>query len=193
MGNDLKGGAAIHHVVDINKDGKDDLVIVNPRIGNQPDIIVCISTGQDFTVTHTTDLGLTNTETQIVDFDGDGQLDLISLGTSGMQLYKGDGTGKFVAASAASLPEPGEAYHFFVLDLNKDQKLDFVFEGHGFINSAVKNSTGYDIKTKTVAGTPYYSQAADYDGDGFPDYISSLSFDDAKVYFFHNDGQARHR
>jgi hypothetical protein len=109
------------------------------------------------------------------DFNNDGQLDLISAGTNGIVVYKGDGAGNWNGVGlSAGLPTTGQYGHVIVGDFNNDGKLDI---------AATQNSTGpagawtgngagswtawSGLPTGTYEGLAF----ADVNHDGWPDLI----------------------
>ena len=76
------GGPIIGFLIlagDLNKDGKDDLVLRDPQTGK---VLSCVSNGQGFDVkSFPLNFYAPFWEGSIIDFDGDGNLDLVLVGS----------------------------------------------------------------------------------------------------------------
>ena len=102
------------------------------------------------------------------DFDGDGHLDVLTIGYEQLSLMLGTGDGRFV--SGASTPTSVNPWPMPVADLNGDGRLDLVqAAGDGF-------AVAVGLPDGTFAATPSAGERSigkaalgDIDGDGHPD------------------------
>jgi hypothetical protein len=149
---------------------------------------------------HTTD-GL------LADLDGDGHLDVVLIdsddydgGSSGPQVYLGDGAGNFTDVSAASqfglLVRP---YTVEAVDLDADTDLDLVV--FSFYGVAILENDGTatftNVSTSVLPVTATYSSyffagdVGDLNGDGAPDLVTARFQFDGDVRAFVNDGSGQ--
>lgn len=157
------------HLVDLNEDGKLDIVTANHRrntfatlFGNgrggfSPGPTTTFHPGQDY---YSFAFG---------DIDGDGHLDVVTAsGETGDSVEPGrvvtlggDGKGAFKNTSEAPLPVPSGRYYVTLADVNGDQRLDIVISHSSNQLSALLNSgngrfapapaSPYDLGTEAFA------------------------------------------
>jgi hypothetical protein len=109
------------------------------------------------------------------DFDNDGKPDLITAGTNGIVVYKGNGAGAWNGSGySAGLPVSGQYGHVIVGDFNRDGKLDIAATQNstGAAGAWVGNGAGSwtawsGLPTGTYEGLAF----ADVNRDGWPDLI----------------------
>jgi hypothetical protein len=109
------------------------------------------------------------------DFDNDGKPDLITAGTNGIVVYKGNGAGVWNGSGySAGLPVAGQYGHVIVGDFNNDGKLDIAATQNstGAAGAWIGNGTGSwtawsGLPTGTYEGLAF----ADVNRDGWPDLI----------------------
>lgn len=109
------------------------------------------------------------------DFNNDGQLDLISAGTNGIVVYKGDGAGNWNGTGfSTGLPVAGQYGHVIVGDFNNDGKLDIVASqsSPGAVGAWTGNGAGtWTAWTGLPSGTYEGLAFADINHDGWQDLI----------------------
>jgi hypothetical protein len=121
------------------------------------------------------------------DFTGDGNVDVIVGGSTGMLLLRGEGDGHFTDITADAgldgLPRHGEAT---VADMDGDEDPDLVLAGRGaelllrndggrFTNMTATSGVGDSLQTESIA-------VADLDADGRPDLVLANWDGPSRVY-----------
>lgn len=171
-------------VGDLNHDGYADLVVANV---SQPLAILLNNHDGTFTLTN---FGIARNAVALADLNGDGNLDLITLGSvtnnppaNNAQIYYGDGTGNF--GQPITLPSAGsDPQGVVVADVTGDGRPDIIIVG-GNSPQAVVNIQQPDgsfiplanaVTMPTLAGQvgpamPWTVAAGDLNGDGKPDLI----------------------
>ncbi|HVS19149.1 MAG TPA: hypothetical protein VMT18_11160, partial [Planctomycetota bacterium] len=115
-----------------------------------------------------------------VDFDHDGDLDLLLVGSFGARLWRNDGagsaepSGRFVDATQESgLPMQGDYAWCLIEDFDTDQDVDFLLGGAGgwFVASNLRGGTFADQSDwlADLGGGAAPPLVADLDGDARPD------------------------
>lgn len=116
------------------------------------------------------------------DFDGDGAIDLAFVGADPfLSILLGDGEGEFGAA--IPVPAIGVGIHVLTLDVDADGDLDIVATRHSGSGQAPAlmlfrgdGQAGFVLdSTRQLAGTPTDIAAADFNGDGWIDYVLPVS------------------
>jgi hypothetical protein len=112
---------------DFNGDGKDDLAIVmgDPYGGAQhPPLKISLSNGAARTFTTPVDYGSLDRgwRSVVKDIDGDGKLDIITSGSAGMLLFRGNGDGSFASQQVIG----STATWLFVDDFDRDGGPDII-------------------------------------------------------------------
>jgi hypothetical protein len=163
-------------------------------------------------VNFSTPLSATNAHIVHGDFNGDGKLDLIAIGSSSIYQYDsylmvGNGDGTF--SEPRLIPNSGAIYPMYeplvdssVIDINKDGKSDLLLNGaqnygdaNGYIGFMVSNGDGTFNTVSTTVPADLYSgysvmtvpALADFDGDGKLDAVYG-SFTNAYIVKGHGDG-----
>jgi hypothetical protein len=177
-------------VGDLNKDGKDDVVILQEY---NVKMFVCISNGSSFDITEVPLLAyLPNLRGNIVDFDNDGNLDVLVAGKDlFIQFFKGNGAGDF-SSSFLSLKTSvdGDDLDLHVVDLNNDARKDVVVVSDEKVTTHINNDAGdYTTSTKSIIGKlfRFYDQSrnsviTDLDGNGTLDVVAVTAIPDASNY-----------
>jgi len=119
------------------------------------------------------------------DFDGDGDIDFASVDYSGatnaLIIVTNQGSGTFTVSSPLIFLDAGAYFLEAVKDFNNDGKPDLLFTGDSnTAKIAVLLNQGSNIFTKTtytVASSVnrFFTQLADFNGDGFADFINPIS------------------
>ena len=177
-------------VSDVNKDGKDDIIAVNEVPVTGAELLVCLSTGTDFDTTPViTQLEALQWRIEIADLDNDSNQDIVLEGVVKWVYLKGSGNGQFTPGSTEGWPIVFNGVDFRLIDINSDNKLDFVFITGGLIVVATANGSGYDRREFPYSGHPTSSMLADFSGDNKPDIVIVDDFTStSKLKYFVNDG-----
>lgn len=119
------------------------------------------------------------------DFDGDGDIDFASMDFSGatnaLILIVNQGNGTFTASSPLIFLDSGGFSIKAVRDFNNDGKPDVLFVGDQATPKITvvlnQGSNNFTKTTYTVASSvsPLTTKLGDFNGDGFTDFISSIS------------------
>ncbi len=117
------------------------------------------------------------------DFDNDGDVDVVSLGATGMHLWQQNAPGDFENISQASLNRKwGEFHSPQVLDMNNDGHQDVLLAGIGGVKVALGNGrNGFADFTQIANDLIYRYTAADLNGDGYGDLILIKRFGQVDV------------
>lgn len=115
------------------------------------------------------------------DFNGDGILDIASLGSTEIRVFLGTADHQFRLAAVSPLPGTPNLYNrLLAADFNNDGKPDLaVFGGTGFL--LLGNGDGTFKKGLTLPSTSSPAAVADFNGDGKPDLAVALLTNDALV------------
>ena len=150
-------------LLDINEDGKLDIVTAN---GRKNTFATLIGNGRGgFSPGQTTRLDLDPGQDRIVldcgDVDGDGHLDVVAVSGTGAELgpglvvvQRGDGKGAFRNASGPAVSVPPGAFCLAMADMNGDQRLDVVIS-HGSNDVSVLLNNGKGVLAP-APGSPYH-------------------------------------
>ena len=172
------GSMAFAEYGDFNNDSKTDVMAVSYNRDDQSQqIIILISSGNSF-AQQTIDLPMSyyNWFPKVVDFDKDGNTDILMANTQSVYFYKGDGHGNF--SSSVVMGTPLNWSVFKCADLDLDGQNDFVFIGTDtlFVSLKKTGASGYTNQkypfTSPVA--PISLAIGDVSGDGYPEIIASL-------------------
>ncbi|MCP3980045.1 MAG: VCBS repeat-containing protein [bacterium] len=176
--------------VDLNGDDVLDLVSTYGDSDGAVTILLGHADGT-FTEGQTLETGRPNaTFTGIADFDGDGNLDLATsnyLGSPGLSLYFGDGTGQFGAALELDFIRE-RAYSIAIADFNEDGFADLARPSFTldeinilFGRGEGRFATGLLLE---IGDEPQDVVVADLDSDGRNDLVSvNLASDDVSILF----------
>ena len=183
-------------VADVNKDGKPDIVAAN---AGSNDITVLLNDGiGHFTQSKGSPFpaGSSPNDVAIVDFNGDGNIDLAvpNHGTSYISVLLGDGTGRFGARLQTDVQSRPHPHGIAVGDFNGDRKMDVAIESWG--NNQVEILFGKgDGHFQTpgvffgVGQMPYERlRCGDVNADGVPDIITT-NFEGKSVSILLCDGK----
>ena len=154
---------------DINKDGWPDLVLTSDVFPTNADATVLLNNQQGGFTQVPTKFGALTYEPILADLNGDGDLDLILTGGSGVEVYVGNGTGHF--ESWGSLEGPFGATNGFavVADVNGDGIPDvlvlgfdtlMVYLGEGGVKYASPFSIGTGPDPNNILVANLHGQSA---------------------------------
>ncbi|EJK77067.1 hypothetical protein THAOC_01123 [Thalassiosira oceanica] len=135
------------------------------------------------------------TSLDFVDMDGDGDLDLIRGGTNGaVWIHINDGSDNFPANDIITLPSTGDARYYSIhgVDVDNDGDIDIVgtSENHGtwlWLNEG-GNTFAAGTRFSSVANSHWISAAADFNGDGYIDFIVGNQGGKPQVYINNGSG-----
>jgi hypothetical protein len=149
------------HFVDINEDGKPDIVTANRRRNTFATLLGNGRGGFAPGPTTTFQAGQGEYIFEFGDMDGDRRLDVVTVsGARGefaepgrVTLYRGDGKGAFKNASESPISAPAGAHFVTLGDMNGDQRLDVVIShGSDQLSVFLNSSAG---KFAPAPGSPY--------------------------------------
>lgn len=169
---------------DFDQDGKMDLAAAT----NINVVVVALGRGNGtFTVMSS---GSTNVDSLAAgDFDGDGWLDLVTVGGSALLMYRGAGDGSFAAPKQLGAYINGPAKRMRATDLDGDGFLDIL------LVEQFRVSVFYGTGTPALDRVDLYSPlgtasaaTADFDGDGHVDVAVSIGTSNGSVMVYHSDG-----
>ena len=171
-------------VGDFNGDGRVDIATVTDNPGSTASDIRILTNngGGSFTQTASyRNIWIVSSLTA-ADLNGDGKLDLIvptttdEVGTSGVGIMWGDGTGKFTSGPYFNSATANVTYAV-VADFNGDGKPDILVDDYFDNNISVVYGNGggsfMQASTYFANGYPLGISAADFDGDGAPDLVAA--------------------
>lgn len=154
-------------IVDLNGDGKNDVVVSNQTTPGHISVFLGNGAGgllarTDFTASSPL------VAMRVIDVDGDGKLDVIATGT-GIDFFKGDGAGGF--AAAVPVLTTGYTNSVTVGDLNGDGKIDIACTRDSRLTTLLGNGDGTFAAPVTHAtGADDLSVGmGDFNGDGLND------------------------
>ena len=158
-------------VVDLDGNGLEDLVVANSIDGRldvyRQDAAWVFGAGNPQTPNQSVSLPDAR-DLQVVDIDADGNLDLVGLGTSGVETFLGDGSGAF-GPGFVSLTT-GYSESFAVADVNADGLPD-VLSSVVHLQQPGGGFTGVPDAMLGGISTLHAISLADVDGDGHRDLI----------------------
>lgn len=191
---------AILGVGDFNGDGKLDVLLAVTAIAPMQ-VQVFLGNGHGGFTPGTT-LPIANGGVVAGAFIVGGKLDVAAVTTSAVTLYPGVGDGTFLPPIVTPLSQVGELVPFVAMaDTNHDGLLDIIAEyevGDGTsVVSLFGNGAGSFVAGPSTPGQAYEDFAqgmtvADFNGDGNPDLVDFLIFNDetcyVRIFFGRSDG-----
>jgi hypothetical protein len=184
------------YVVDIDGDGKLDLLVTNQAANN---LAVLLGNGDGtFRPARTFATGTGPIAGVVADFNGDGKLDfaVANFGSDDVSILLGNGDGTF--QPPISVPFGRGPTSVAAADFNGDGKLDIAVTDRldNDVGLFFGNGDGTFVRGPTlmVDRTPFQALVADFNGDGKPDLaIAEFTGREVSVYLGNGDGtfQAR--
>ena len=159
-------------VADVDGDGRPDVLVQTVGLSSVSITVMHGNTNGTFSAGYTWQPS--SSVAAILDFDGDGKLDVLA-----EQLYRGNGLGSFGPAA----PFPVD-YRFGTpqfVDLNHDGRLDGLTSDGYILYARLMNTDG--TFTAAQSSGPRIDAVGDMNGDGFPDVMNG-----ATVYPGRGDG-----
>ena len=177
---------------DVNNDGNSDLILSL----NNTDINICISNGDGTfkaPTTITTVFSSSVTRTLGVDINGDGNLDILTIGfgANALNVNYGNGDGTFKATISYAAPGGGEDIQLG--DFNADGVNDVVIVGTSVSGMSILlgNADGSFLARKNYAGSiatgGYGVTIGDFNNDGSLD-VAQIGFGTTVVALYLNNG-----
>jgi hypothetical protein len=166
-------------VVDVNSDGKPDIIVANFVLCN---VGVFLNSGTGtFTAqaTYSTGTGSGSNFVAAVDVNGDGKPDIIvaNFETNNVGVLLNSGTGTFNAQTTYATGTGSTSVGLAVVDVNSDSKPDIIVANGGTNNVGVLLNSGngmFTAQTTYSTGTgssPHVVAVVDVNGDSKPDII----------------------
>ncbi len=130
---------------------------------------------------------------EVGDIDGDGDADVLTsrAGVNGVFWFENDGLGSFIQHTIPSTGDPYPCQAHSLVDLDDDGDLDAIGETFPSIIKWYENDGTGDFGPEhtidLLSSFTYFTAAADIDGDGDVDMLTTESGTDG-VYWFANDG-----
>jgi len=176
-------------LVDINKDGKVDMITVGSGT-----VTVLLGNGNGtFQAERTTATAFnygTAANSLLVDLNNDGNLDVVNAGSNSINVLLGNGDGSFKAQQTMALA--GAAATLVAKDLNADGKLDLVatgLNGNGVgVFRGNGNGTFVASQTLTLAEGSRAAVVGDFNGDGKQDLIVGTGANTVNVALGNGNG-----
>jgi hypothetical protein len=179
-------------IEDIDKDGFQDIVAIGSQwnASNTPEFFFIKGNG-DGTFTEGTQRFFTNSDRSTsfsfaLDFNKDGNLDIVASYDNNVFIYTGDGAGNFVKTTDVSLYDAGA--NMSVGDLNGDDNMDFIMPTwdvllgwYGDAIGSFGNETQYGYNVE-FEGWYTDTSIADLNNDGVQDVIASDNSRGVYVY-----------
>jgi hypothetical protein len=185
-------------VADLNGDGIPDLAVTTNLNLSTPAVGVLLGNGDgSFQAPYYVPTGGGNpTDVAVADLNGDGIPDLVTANfvNAAVSVLLGNGDGSFQAPENYSIT--GYARSVVVADLNGDGIPDLATAGYastslGYVNVLLGNGDGTFQPTVNYAvdSVAFWIAAADFNGDGVPDLVSTnLGQNDVSLLLGNGDG-----
>jgi hypothetical protein len=182
------GSVASLTAADFNNDGKTDLALVD-YANNQQSLVLLTSTGSSFSQQAIPSLENSpyNYVMKALDYDLDGNIDLIVSNSFSFLFYKGDGKGGFSASALSAFPTiyNNNYFLFDVSDLNADGKNDIVFTASDTIFVCLQNANQSFTTSKYLMPSNNHIALSlgtgDLTGDGFKDILITYQINNSQT------------
>jgi hypothetical protein len=182
-------------VVDINSDGKPDIIVANYGTNN---VGVLLNSGNGtFTpqTTYSTGTGSNPIGVAVVDVNSDGKADIIvaNQGTNNVGVLLNSGTGTFTVQTTYSTGTDSSPYSVTAVDVNSDSKPDIIIANQGtnnvgvLLNSGTGTFTAQSTYSTGTDSSPYSVTVVDVNSDSKPDIIVA-NYDTNNVGVLLNSG-----
>ncbi|UCH88375.1 MAG: VCBS repeat-containing protein [Thermoplasmata archaeon] len=188
---------------DVNNDGKMDFIVSRYHWQNDA-LVLFLNTGSNTFTTHTFyQGGVYITSKTLVDFDLDGNLDLVVELNSDNNLYwfKGNGKGNFSKPMLVGYTFNSNLYGIAAGDFDGNNKMEVLFApswrnvwySYEYIGKFEFDNINYNYVAPSNAPFTSYSLAPyDFNGDGYPDiFYADLWFPDRGIYWMKNDQKGK--
>ncbi|NJL69974.1 MAG: VCBS repeat-containing protein [Microcoleus sp. SM1_3_4] len=180
---------------DFNSDGNLDIACVKDGLVVVGQVAILLGNGTgSFSNPTSFDLGEAdgeidfNTGVGVGDFNNDGKLDLVTIGSNNLSILLGTGTGSFGAATNLNVNvDKRNSGSFAVEDFNADGKLDLAFiDSSANVSVLLGKGTGsFGTPTKFKADIdPYRLETGDFNKDNKPDlFVTDGTSDNVSILF----------
>ncbi|WP_224368155.1 FG-GAP-like repeat-containing protein [Hyalangium versicolor] len=171
-------------VVDLNKDGKPDVLTTN-RSTNKLSLLLGDGTGNFLLSSTAPAVGTAPSFAATGDIDRDGNTDVVvtnnTTSTPSISVLMGDGNGGLTKLGA-DLTYPVGPRSVWLVDFNNDGALDLLACGNAvYLRLNTGGGTFANYTTTTVGGAPQSEVVADFNQDGRPDVAVTNSASSAAV------------
>ncbi|HEX7705204.1 MAG TPA: FG-GAP-like repeat-containing protein [Thermoanaerobaculia bacterium] len=176
------GGLPRIAVGDVNKDGRNDVVVIS-NVGSPPEGETYLGVGTGH-FAPAIPITLAGAPITLADFDGDSNLDILVAGGSFVVLHRGHGDGTFAAGIMTGTS--GTMYDLFVGDLNGNGRADFVSSTTAYLSDGAGQFTAVPFIPDWSASIKV-AALADFNGDDELDLLFTTS-SGTQMRFGNGDG-----
>jgi hypothetical protein len=178
--NGLIDGRPSIAAADFSGDGRDDIVAVYENGGNHYLAVFISNSNGTFKPPELCNTGSYDPYgVAIGDFNGDGNLDIAAISQSHITVFLGNGDGTFNNTDAIVSNIDSISQYSTIVAANLvsgSSKADLVIAGSGGVQVLIANTAGYFNSPSVVQNGPTVGLAVtDFNGDGYPDIVTSLN------------------